>query len=361
MFTTGSKLYFGLTVLAVAALGVLGWATKWQTQATLGAVSVVVAFAFLGGLMLYLRDDETSTAAADAPEPPPAPRHAGWAVAAAFGAALAGIGFAIDTRLFIAGMVVVGVSIVEWSVQSWADRASTDPVYNDRVRGRLMHPLEFPVAGLLGGGLIVFGFSRVMIALSKNGAIVVFAVIGVLVMGLAVLLGTRPRVSRGVVGGVLSVSAIVALVAGVAGIGVGERTFHPQESACGQREEVGSLTVSAKAGLAATISFTGSELVPDSFVGGRNVVLTVIFKNLGDEDVKFVVHAGEEDKLDASGQPVKAADGSSVKVPIEYCTDLVRPDTQAALTMNFIEPGNYDFEAVDEAGASKAKGTVVVP
>jgi putative copper resistance protein D len=76
--------------------------------------------------------------------------------------------------------------------------------------------LEFPVAGLLCGGLIVFGFSRVMVALSKNGAIVVFAVVGVIVMGLAVLLGTRPKVSRTVVGGVLSVSAIIALVAGVA-------------------------------------------------------------------------------------------------------------------------------------------------
>ena len=34
MFTTGSKLYFGLAALAAAALGVLGWATGWQMQAT---------------------------------------------------------------------------------------------------------------------------------------------------------------------------------------------------------------------------------------------------------------------------------------------------------------------------------------
>ena len=247
MFTTGSKLYFGLAALAAAALGVLGWATGWQMQATLGAASVLIAFAFLGGLMLYIRDDETSPAAAEAPEAAPAPRHAAWALAAGFGAALAGIGMALDTRLFIVGLVIVGLSVVEWAVQSWADRASTDPVYNDRVRGRLMHPLEFPVAGLLCGGLIVFGFSRVMVALSKNGAIVVFAVVGVIVMGLAVLLGTRPKVSRTVVGGVLSVSAIIALVAGVAGIGAGERSFHPHESSCDQRE-VGSLTVSAKSG-----------------------------------------------------------------------------------------------------------------
>jgi hypothetical protein len=38
---------------------VLGWATGWQMQATLGAGSVLIAFVFLGGLMLYIRDDET--------------------------------------------------------------------------------------------------------------------------------------------------------------------------------------------------------------------------------------------------------------------------------------------------------------
>ena len=169
MITTGSKLYLGLATIAAVALGVLGWATGWQMQATLGAASVVIAFAFLGGLTLYLRDDDATVAAADADQTVPAPRHAAWSVAAAFGAALAAIGLAIDTRLFIAGMVVVGLAVVEWVVQSWADRASADPVYNDRLRGHLMHPLEFPVAGLLGGGLIVFGFSRVMVALSKEG------------------------------------------------------------------------------------------------------------------------------------------------------------------------------------------------
>ena len=210
MLTTGSKLYLGLAALAAVAVGALGWATGWQMQATLGAGSVLVVFLFLGGLLLYVRDadvyvapaaDETPRACAPArrvgigrrPSVPRSPR----------------IGMALDTRLFIAGMVVVGLAILEWVVQSWADRASADPVYNDRVRGRLMHPLEFPVAGLLGGGLIVFGFSRVMVALSKEGALVAFAVLGLIVMGVAVILGTRPSVSRAVVGGVLSISAVV--------------------------------------------------------------------------------------------------------------------------------------------------------
>ncbi len=360
MFTTGSKLYLGLAAVAAVVLGVLGWATRWQMQATLGAASVVIGFAFLGGLMLYLRDDEGVVPAADAAPAVPAPRHAAWAVAAAFGAALAAIGLAVDTRLFIAGLVVVGLAVVEWAVQSWADRASADPVYNDRLRGRLMHPIEFPVAGLLGGGLIVFGFSRVMVALSKDGAIIAFAAVGVIVMAIAVIIGTRPQVSRTVVGGVLSVSAVVALAGGVAGIGAGERDFEHHENECSQRG-TGSLTVSDKSSVAGTVSFDGSALSPDTFVAGRNVVFTVIFKNLSDEDTKLVVQAGERDKLDSAGNPLKGADGKPVTEGIEYCTDLVRPNTQQALTLKFIEPGSYAFEAQDEAGATKADGSVTVP
>ncbi len=359
MLTTGSKLYLGLAALAAVAVGVLGWATGWQMQATLGAGSVLVVFLFLGGLLLYVRDANVYVAPAADETPPPAPRHAAWGLAAAFGAALAAIGLALDTRLFIAGMVVVGLAILEWVVQSWADRASADPVYNDRVRGRLMHPLEFPVAGLLGGGLIVFGFSRVMVALSKEGALVAFAVLGLIVMGVAVILGTRPSVSRAVVGGVLSISAVVALAGGVAGIGAGERSFHPHEAECAQREE-GSLTVSDKASVAATITFE-EALDPDGVVIGRNTVQTMIFKNLSDELTKFVVQAGEREALDSAGQALTGPDGEAITEPVEFCTDLVRPDTQQALTVTFLEPGSYRMEAQDEEGTVHAEGTVVVP
>ncbi|MFQ1065283.1 hypothetical protein, partial [Bordetella trematum] len=83
---------------------------------------------------------------------------------------------------------------------------------------------------------------------------------------------------------------------------------------------------------------------------------TVIFKNQSDEEAKLVVEAGEQDRLGEDGQPVKGADGGNLKEPIEYCTDLVRPDTQAALTLSFIDPGRYEFHAQDEAGESLAAG-----
>jgi hypothetical protein len=359
MVTAGSKLYLGLAAIAAVVLGMLGWATGWQMQATMGAGSAVVAFFFLGCLCLYLRDDEATAEETDT-APAPAPRHAAWSLAAAFGAVVAAIGLPIDNRLFIGGLVVVGLSILEWVVQSWADRASADPTYNDRLRGRLMHPLEFPVAGLLAGGLIVFGFSRIMVALSKNGAIVAFAAIGVVVMAIAVLIGTRPEVSRKVVGGVLSVSAVVLLGAGVVGIGHGERSIEHHESAC-ESDAVGSKTVSNKASVAGLISFAGSAFDPDSLVAGRNVDLTFIFKNLSDADTKFIVHAGQRDKLDEAGNAVKTPDGQTVKENIEFCTNLVVPSTETALTIKFLEPGSYEFDAESKDGSGLATGTMVVP
>jgi hypothetical protein len=359
MVTTGAKLYLGLAVIAAAVFGVLGWATRWQMQATMGAGSAVVAFFFLGCLCLYLRDDN-ATADEVVTAPAPAPRHAAWSIAAAFGAVVAAVGLPIDTRLFIGGLAIVGLAILEWVVQSWADRASADPAYNDRLRGRLMHPLEFPVAGLLCGGLIVFGFSRVMVALSKNGAIVAFAALGVLVLGLAVLLGTRPEVSRKVLGGVLSISALVFLAGGVAGISRGERDIEHHEGAC-ESDALGSKTVSNKASVAGIITFDGSAFDTDSFVGGRNVDLTLIFKNTSDADTKFVVHAGQRDKLDDTGQPVKTPDGQTVKENVEFCTNLVRPSTQAALTVKFLEPGTFEFDAVSSEGTTLASGKVIVP
>jgi hypothetical protein len=273
---------------------------------------------------------------------------------------LAIIGLPVDNRLFVAGLVLIGLSIIEWAVQAWADRASADPVYNERIRGRLMHPVEFPIAGALTFGFIVLGFSRLMAALSRNGAIVAFAVIGVIVMGIAALLGTRPHLTRKVLGGVMSVAAVAVVAGGITGAAHGFRTFEEHESACVSDHE-GSKTATDKAGIAAVISYQGGGFSPDSFVAGRNAHITFVFKNLSDTDTKFVVQAGDQPKLDASGQPLKAADGTQITEPLNYCTYFVRPNTQSALTVLFPTPGTYQFTAEPRSGESGAEGKMIVP
>jgi len=118
MVTTGSKLYLGLAAVAALVLTVLGWSTGWAMQPTLGAGSALVAFLFLGSLTLYIRDDEATEPAEEGLTRSPAPRHATWSITAALGAVLAIVGLPVHNRLFVAGLVLIALSIIEWVVQA---------------------------------------------------------------------------------------------------------------------------------------------------------------------------------------------------------------------------------------------------
>ena len=161
------------------------------------------------------------------------------------------------------------------------------------VRGRLMHPLEFPVAGLLvrrahrvrllpGDGRPLQGRRHRRVRRRRRDRHGPRGPARHPAEGLADrrrrgpqrLRHHRPRGRRGRHRG--------------RGAVLPRRTRTPAPSG-----RSGSLTVSAKSGVAGTISFDGSAFDPDTFVAGRNAVLTVIFKNLSDEEAKFVVHAGE--------------------------------------------------------------------
>ena len=167
--------------------------------------------------------------------------------------------------------------------------------------------------------------------------------------------------SRAVVGGVLSISAVVALAGGVAGIGAGERSFHPHEEECAQREE-GSLTVSDKASVAATITFDGRPSTRTRSSIGRNTVQTMIFKNLSDELTKFVVQAGEREALDSAGQALTGA-GRRGHHGAGRVLHRPRPARHPAGADRQLPRARLlpVIEAQDEEGTVHAEGTVMVP
>src|SRR5262245_39998774 len=157
MFTTGSKLLFGAMVVAIAAFIGYAVSSQWEMFGCMVLGSVAVVTGFLGGVSIAFRDANLegealqAVSAADA-----AARHAVpgtgvppsvWPAAGGFGAALTAVGLVLDWRLFVLGVAVLVASAVEWMVQAWSDRASSDPEYNARLRGRIMHPLEFPIGG----------------------------------------------------------------------------------------------------------------------------------------------------------------------------------------------------------------------
>ena len=245
MITTGSKWFFGLGLVSLVLAVAYGWTTGGNgvgplTMGYKGGVGdhlgygVLVATGFvsifLGAVSLAVRDAEALAEAQVAgTDTVPAVLPAGpsyWPAIAAFGVALVVIGQVASPVLFVIGLVALGVVLIEWTVQAWADHATGDPATNREIRNRLMNPIEFPAAGLLGIGVVVAAFSRLFLSLSSDDAVWVGIGIAVAIIGIGFFFASRPRISANVIVGVLLVAALVVIGLGIAGAASGEREFH---------------------------------------------------------------------------------------------------------------------------------------
>ncbi len=248
MITTGSKWYFGLGVVTL----VLAWSYGWTTGGNgLGPLSVgwkggvgdhfgygvlltaAVLSLFLGVVSTAVRDaDAAAVAQVAGTDSVPAVTPAGtsyWPPVAAFGVALVTIGLVSASVLFVFGLIVLGIVLVEWTVQTWADRATGDPAANREIRNRLMNPVEFPAAGLLGVAVLVVAISRVFLAVSADEAVWVATAASAVVFAVGVFAASRPKLSANVIVGLVFALAVVVIGVGVAAGVAGTRTFHEHE------------------------------------------------------------------------------------------------------------------------------------
>ena len=79
---------------------------------------------------------------------------------------------------------------------NWSEKVSGDAEANAAARENLMRPIEIPVLGTIGIGVLVLAVSRVLLASSVNGAVVVATVAGLLVFGGAMAISKRPEMPR---------------------------------------------------------------------------------------------------------------------------------------------------------------------
>jgi hypothetical protein len=369
MFTNGSKFLIGATVATVVA-AVLYGVTQDGALGTIGLVSAAVALAFLAGVTIAIRDgnvsprDEMALATCAAAQRAPGPSV--WPLAGAVGATLIVVGIVVHEAFVILGIALVIATVAEWTVQSWSERATADDDVNDDIRERMANPLELPVLAAVGIGLMVFAFSRVMLALTKSGTVVAFSVAAALVLLVAGIIASRKNVSHGTVAGVCSV-AVVALLAGgmVAGV-QGSREIEEHETTadlaesgrCGEEEteadEKASQTVSAKSNVAATLILRedGTMVATQQGIDGETSTLTlprsnpnnVLFRNESVEERRLVIDAG----------PIADTDETRV-----LCTALVEEGGVQLLTVVFDKPSF----AVDEPFAFTVPGveSAVVP
>ncbi|WP_421117845.1 hypothetical protein ACE2AJ_10370 [Aquihabitans daechungensis] len=250
MFKTGSKFLYGVAAFGFVAAIVYAIATGGEKvdgvdtilgPLTLGykggvgdhvgfTILVVLSAAsfFLAVLLASIRDGDAEAAAKvvgveTVPEVAAPATVNYWPVVAAFSAAAVVLGLAIGSGLFVIGCIGLTVATAEWAISAWSDRITGDPAVNTSIRNRMMHPIEIPVAAVLGIGIFVLAISRILLALPKNGSYLVFGIVPAIIFGVGILIVTKPKLSRSVIAGLLLFGGFAVLAGGVAASIAGER------------------------------------------------------------------------------------------------------------------------------------------
>ena len=204
MFTTGSKLFLGATVLSIVAAVVFG-ASKGGSDGWLGVIgllSAALVFAFLFGVNYYAHDGNVSAMSDNATTESPAGAAAGRAQHVARprrGGRRRDRGRCVSRSRSCSRPG----SCCCWPPPSsgWCRAGASGPrairAYNAGLRKRMLHPLEFPVLAAAGLAAIIYSFSRIMLWIDKSGGPVVFIIAGALVLFGGFLFASRPSLKKG--------------------------------------------------------------------------------------------------------------------------------------------------------------------
>lgn len=265
MFTPAFKLYAGMAALFAAAAVLYAWTSGgvdwglfpdqlgtlyfamwggltagWRGGVGdhLGYVVLVAgaASAFTVACVLIAFRDTDAKAIAEVAGTSRAPRYRApgtpslFAPLAAFGLAMLVLGLVTTRLLWWAGLLALGLAALEWTVAAWAERATGDDRVNRHLRNRVLNPIEVPVAGALIIGLVVFGVSRVLLAVPGEWSVWLTIGFAALVFLVAIVLAGFPHLAKAVLGVVLAFGVLAVLVGGIIGAANGERHFEEHET-----------------------------------------------------------------------------------------------------------------------------------
>ena len=405
MFTTGSKLLIGGSVLATVAAIVYG-VSQNEALGIVGLISAAIALGLIAGFTVWAGDsnlsamDATAVATSEATTEPPGASI--WPMVFAVGATTVLVGLVTQQTFFTIGAVIVLAGGAQWMVQAWAEAASADNTVNAEVRNRLANPLEYPLLGAVAVGAIAFSFSRVMLWLSKTNTVIAFAVLATLVAGVAFFFAFRPSVKRGAISGALALGAVAIVAGGVAAGVDGERDIHVHETTdtaaaeglCatgeeGEYDENASQTVATKASTY-TVTLTASGVlefdVPGPIEAGAEALVlprsnpnNIVFRNDSDRErrLTYDFRALTADELaEAEAANAEASHGEEAEGAahgpfdrLQQCTTLVEPGGAQLLTLVLAEPSiaasnddqAFRFFVPDDEGHVLAELEVMVP
>lgn len=343
MIRTGSKFFIGLAALNAVSLLVY---LLFVERLAIGGVALSIVFAAVSGLSavaIIVRDGDEEAQPTDAA----LVGSSMWPLVTVVGVVLLALGLIMNAAVFVLGVVVVLAGLAEWAVQAWSESASDDPAHNTLARKRIANPIEFPVLATLGVGVIIFSFSRIMLAVSKSAGAILFMVLGTVVLVGGALFAVRPGLKKSLVAGLCTLATLGIVAGGVAGAGAGLRPDLAEAAAeghylhreCGPErskyfDKLEMRTLSLRSNVVATIELRNGTLtafehglqVPlKGITVGRSNPVNVIFRNFDEGEYRLVATRGKVDE-------------DAEKKTEELCTQLIPEGAEQSLTLTYAKP-----------------------
>lgn len=227
MITSATRLHFGIAVFAVLAGVGYAFGSDFELYGIVVLATAAAVAVLLGVVAVGQRDGNVAPGEGADLAPGPMPTQPSpWPILGAIGFGLLALGVPAGVGYMAVGAGIVFVAAIEAAVTSWSERISADPAHNMVERDRVMLPLEIPVGVALVGATIALALSRVLLAVSATGAVVVAGVVATVILIIGSVIALRPSLPRAAIQGVAVLAAVGVLGAGVGGIVAGEREFH---------------------------------------------------------------------------------------------------------------------------------------
>jgi hypothetical protein len=243
VFTLGSKTFLGAAGLALVAAIAYSTTTTDEVGVLLlvasSAAAIVIALSVLVGAG---PSDRYSYVGGEDPAPGRDPRGTIVPFVAALASGGLVLGFALGAAGFVVGGVALLAVLMVWFSQAWRDHPNWVPALSKRVSDGVGLPFGMPLALLGVIALIGLAVSRTLLAVNATASWIVALVVATLIFGGAIVLATRPRLSKRAIAAVLVVAAVVIGGLGIYGLARGER---PVEH--GGEEHAANLHLSSQA------------------------------------------------------------------------------------------------------------------
>lgn len=235
MINTPAKILLTLSAFSGVTAAVYGIASGDRSGALLfGAVMIGALLAALAVIASAGVDpldpaEDDDAAAPVTYAPASVARPSPWPLMTALAVGLVAVGGAEGVAYVVAGGVLGLVVAGVWTAQVWREHPTWTPRLGERMGQRVMVPGLLPVVALLTTAVITISLSRILLAVSKNGSVVIAMVAALVIFAGCAFIAYRPHIGPGALLGLIAVAAVSVGSVGVFGAAAGEREFHPAE------------------------------------------------------------------------------------------------------------------------------------